>query len=111
MRRLWLTLLLSLALVAGGLASAGPAFACSEKPAAASHDCCPDEGSTGDDGSGQDMMDCPFAQVCRTATAIAPEAQLVRISTPVAIDASLAFASDAPISAPADGLFRPPRTL
>jgi hypothetical protein len=114
-RLVLLTLLLSFALVAGGLASAGAAFACPmATPTAAAHDCCPDDGSNDKDqgnGGEQSIMDCPFMQLCRTGPVIAPTVEPVRVAamTPIVLDAPRAMS--APVSAPDDGLFRPPRTI
>lgn len=115
-RHVLLTLLLSFALGASGLASASAAFACpmATPTASASHDCCPDQGSTKgdrDNGGPQSMVDCPFMQLCRTAPALAPTAEPVRlvITTPVVLIPPRT--NGAPVSAPDSDLFRPPRTI
>lgn len=115
-RQVLLTLLLSFALGASGLASASAAFACpmATPTVAASHACCPDQGSTKgdrDNGSRQGMMDCPFMQLCRTAPAIAPTVQPVRLVTSAPIVLSPPRTNGAPVAVPDDGLFRPPRTI
>lgn len=115
-RHVLLTLLLSFALGASGLASASAAFACpmSTPTVASSHDCCPDQSSTKgsrDNGGRQGMMDCPFMQLCRTGPALAPTAQPVRLVMATAIVLSPPRTNGVPISAPDDGLFRPPRTI
>lgn len=116
MRHVLLTLLVSFALGASGLASVSAAFACpvATPTVAASHDCCPDQGSTKgdrDNGDRQSMMDCPFMQLCRTAPALAPTAQPVRFVTATSIVLSPPRTDSVPISAPDNGLFRPPRTI
>lgn len=115
-RHVLLTLLLSFALGASGLASASAAFACptATPTVAASHDCCPDQGSTkGDhDNDGrQSMMDCPLMQLCRTAPALAPTAEPVRVAIATPIVLSPPRTNGVPVSAPENGLFRPPRTI
>lgn len=115
-RHVLLTLLLSFALGASGLASASAAFACpmATPTVGSSHDCCPDQSSSKGDrdkGGRQGMMDCPFMQLCRTAPALAPTAQPVRLVMATAIVLSPPRTNGVPISAPDDGLFRPPRTI
>jgi hypothetical protein len=113
MRRLWLTLMLSFALVAGGLASAGAAFACPSQAPAAAHDCCPDQGSSnhGNQSDEQGMTACAFMQLCRTAPAVAPEAAPVQLAAPAFVLAAPSGADSVLVAAAADGLFRPPRTI
>lgn len=114
-RHVLLTLLLSFALGASGLASASAAIACpmATPTAASSHDCCPDQGSTKgdhDNGGRQSMMDCPFMQLCRTAPALAPTAEPVRVALATSIVLSPPRTNGVLVSAPENGLFRPPRT-
>ncbi len=61
-RRALLSLLMTFALVAGGLASAGAAFACPMNQPPAAHDCCPDSQPARGGDSGKDVADCPYMQ-------------------------------------------------
>ncbi len=116
MRHALLTLFVSLGLAASGLASAGVAFACPLKTAAAAavHDCCPDQGPSDEGGGGssdRNMKDCPFAQLCRAAPVIAPEVAALDLAIPVAVALNPLRTNGALVPVPESGLFRPPRTL
>lgn len=114
MRSFWLTLLLAFALVAGGLATAGMAAACPMETAAAAHDCCPDDAppaplEPADDG--KDAGDCAVAQLCRTATILAPEPGPAHPAM-IPIAAGDARVRDVlPAPAPLAECWRPPRPL
>lgn len=120
MRRLWLTILLTVAVAAGGFANALAAQACPMQSAPhaqmAAHDCCPDGAGKQDDGQSQDhhqksMAGCVLGQPCRTAPANTPS------MAPIALSTAAIKVSQPPLGDVAQpGLtgtefWRPPRTV
>ncbi len=107
-RRGLLSLLIAFALVAGGLASAGTAFACPMQTPAAAHDCCPDQAPAQDDDS---KGDCPYMQACRAAPSVLPVVGVVSAPTKFAVAFAPPLSDGVFADAAPAGLFRPPRTL
>ena len=109
MRRLWLTLMLALSLVASGFAGAAMAANCPMQ-AEAQHDCCPDDGAP--DAPAQGQMDgCVMGVACRSALSLAPSLNPVRLlATPIRLTEPV-LGEPAPPSGPLVEFWRPPRTL
>lgn len=113
-RHVLLTLFVAFAVAASGLASAS-AFACpmAVEAAAATHDCCPDEGGGGKNEplEQHDMDACMMGMACRIAPAVTPT--LAPIAQPVSALLLDAPVMDAPPSTagPLEELFRPPRSI
>lgn len=94
MRRLWLAILLTVALVTGGVANALAAQACPMQAAAqtqmTAHDCCPTGAGQEDDGQShhqKPMANCVVGQPCRSTPAITPSLAPIALSA-VAIKVS-----------------------
>ena len=118
MRQLWLTILLTVALVAGGYANALAAQACPMQSAAAqmaAHDCCPDGAGKQDDGQGQDhqksMAGCVLGQPCRTAPAITPSMAPVELAAAVIKVSQPRLGDVAQPGLTGTEFWRPPRTV
>jgi len=115
MRRLWLTLLTTLALAASGVSAALAAETCPMHQAAtaqAQHDCCPDIG--GDQNQPQqqhDMDGCMMGMACRTAPAVAPSVAPIGLPNATVLMSVSAISEAANVSGPLQQLFRPPRTI
>jgi hypothetical protein len=115
MSRLWLSVLMVIALGFGGVANAMvradcPMLAAAED-GAFNHDCCPDNApaAPGDQPSKQ-MSDCAMAMACRAGPAVAPvEARASAPATPSALRVAPVLEQRFPSTAP-DDFWRPPRT-
>ncbi|GIK49846.1 MAG: hypothetical protein BroJett013_25430 [Alphaproteobacteria bacterium] len=111
MRRVLFTLLVALAIVAGGFASASAALACPMQQAA--HACCPDEGVPDERGpANQHEMDgCLNGSPCRTNVTQPPPPQQVRAPATAIDAASPTLVRGAPSQGLLQECWRPPRTL
>lgn len=117
MRRLWLTIVLTVVLAAGGFANALAAQACPMQSAPAqmaAHDCCPDGAGKQDDSQGQDhqksMAGCVLGQSCRTAPAIAPSLAPVALPTAAIKMSQPRLGVLAALGLTSMEFWRPPRT-
>ncbi|KAF0183399.1 MAG: hypothetical protein FD124_1039 [Alphaproteobacteria bacterium] len=115
MRHFWLTVLLTVTLVAGGFANALAAQACSMQPqATAAHDCCPDDDTSRQapvDPSSKDMEGCLMGQACRTAPAVTPTVAPILLSSVIIPVAQPMTGNPAPARAPLSEHWRPPRSV
>lgn len=116
MHRALLTLLMAVALVASGMANAVAASACPMHSGnQVSADACCDEhgtpmGKPGDDTS-KSMSGCTMGMVCRTAPAVAPMLESVRVPQAIILISQPMLGEPAPASGPLQQLFRPPRNI
>jgi hypothetical protein len=114
MRRLWLTLLTAFALAASGLSSAFAAQDCAMRQAApvvSAHDCCPQGQSDDRQPQTQKMDGCMIGMACRSAPAIAPTLEPIRLSSVAIFLSQPLLGEPAPPSGPLQELFRPPRNI
>jgi hypothetical protein len=116
MHRVWLTLLLAFALAASGMANAIAASACPmhSQTQVSAHACCDEHGvpmgKPGGDMS-RDMSGCAMGMLCRTAPALAPTLEPVRLSQAMILISQEILREPAPASGPLQQLFRPPRSI
>lgn len=113
MRRLWLTFLLALSLITGGVGSAWAASDCPylKAPTLEQHSCCPDGAMPDDTPAPHDgkTMDCKIGQACRTTPAVTPLlfSQIVPHAAPMPVRI---IANDRTATiGPVFSLWRPPR--
>lgn len=116
MARVWLVLILAIALATGGIASAFAADCPMERSQTASvHDCCPDSAGADHGGPRQDQKQksdaCLFGMACRTAPAMAPTLASIALSQRGIRMAQPIASEPAKPSGPLQQLFRPPRTI
>ena len=114
MRRLWLSLLLALSLVSGGVANAWAAGDCPylKDAAASQHGCCPNDGadvpSHPADGSDK-AAQCKLGQACRTVPMVTPIVLAVVLPHTIRLPVRLVDNDKAVEGGPVFSLWRPPR--
>ena len=110
MHRVWLTLLLAIAMLTSGLSAAVAGPTCPmHVGASGSHDCCDDHG---DKGTPSKSMDgCMMGQACRGAPPVMPAVEPIRLSLPVIVVDPPVLQTAAPPRADPNAFWRPPRTV
>ena len=118
MRRLWLSLLMVIALASGGVANAVVMADCpmlaqaSAQPEMGGHDCCPDDAPAAPDQQpAKKMSDCAMAQACRAGPAMAPSIEPVSFIVTAIVVREPVMSDKSMISRAPDEFWRPPRTI
>ena len=119
MRRLWLSLLMVIALASGGVANAMVMADCpmlaqasAQHEMGAGHDCCPDEAPAApDEQPAKKMGDCAMAQACRAGPAMAPSIEPVSFIVTAIVVREPVMSDKSMISRAPDEFWRPPRTI
>ena len=119
MRRLWLSLLMVIALASGGVANAMVMADCpmlaqasAQHEMGAGHDCCPDDAPAApDEQPAKKMGDCAMAQACRAGPAMAPAIEPVSFIFTAIVVREPGMCDKSRIPRSPDEFWRPPRTI